>query len=685
MGSSSEKGRQQGMGIHVESPLEQTKIYQWYKRSTRWIKRAVIGLGMILAFVFITILYLRSQPLPPPDISSTTFLYDDQGNVMDQMDSGEHRQKISLQQIPKNLIHATLAAEDRDFFDHHGFSFRGITRALLVNLKELRLAQGASTITQQLARNLYLTHDRTWSRKLKEAALTVQLELHFDKKELLEMYFNEIYYGNGAYGIQRAAQAYFHKDAKDLNLAECTFLAGIPRGPKMYSPYQHFQRAKQRQQLILNQMTEMKLISAQQAQEAHRSTLALQSPLPNQKSKASYFRDYIVQTAVNQLGFDESLVRHGGLHIYTTLNAQMQKQAEDSLSDQVGRVPDLQGALLSVDVHTGAIKAMVGGKSYQESQYNRVFAKRQPGSSFKPVVYLTALEQGIPPTQRILSAPTAFTYHGNTYTPGNFQGNYADRPITMREAIAKSDNIYAVTTQFQVGIDQEIETARKLGIRSPLQPTPSLALGSYEVTPYEMTEAYTTIANSGMHKPLTGITKIVDSYGHVLYENHIQPTRVFSANTTYVLTSLLRSVFDTGGTGHRVQQIFTRPAAGKTGTTDWDGWLVGYTPDLVTTVWVGFDQNQKLNHDQAKISQHIWSRFMNQATQGKPSKIFSVPNGVKAVYIDDETGKLAHPDQKHAHLEYFVAGTEPTEYSPMPSSSQTQSSLWQRIKNWWSN
>lgn len=673
------------MGIQVESPIEQTKIYKWYKWSTRWGKRVFMGAIILLALALITILYLRSQPLPSPDISATTFLYDDQGHMMDQMDQGEHRIKIPLQQIPQQLVNATLAAEDRDFFDHHGFSLRGITRALFVNLKEFRLAQGASTITQQLARNLYLTHDRTWSRKVKEAALTVQLELHFDKKELLEMYFNEIYYGNGAYGIQRAAQEYFRKDAKDLNLAECTFLAGIPRGPKIYSPYQHFHRAKQRQQLILQQMTEMKLITAQQAKEAHRYTLALQPPLPNQKSKASYFRDYVIQTAVNQLGFDESLVRHGGLRIYTTLNTQMQKQAEDSLSEQVGRISDLQGALLSVDVHTGAIKAMVGGKSYQESQYNRVFARRQPGSSFKPVVYLTALEQGIPPTQKVLSAPTAFTYQGNTYTPGNFQGNYADRPITMREAIAKSDNIYAVTTQFQVGMDQEIATARKLGIRSPLQPTPSLALGSYEVTPYEMAEAYTTIASSGVHKPLTGITKIVDSYGHVLYENKPQPTKVFSANTTYVLTSMLRGVFAAGGTGHRVQQIFTRPAAGKTGTTDWDGWLVGYTPDLVTTVWVGFDQNQKLSHNQAKISQHIWSRFMNQATRHLPSKIFSIPNGVKAVYIDDETGKLAYPDQKHAYLEYFVAGTEPTEYSPLPNNTQTQPSLWDRIKNWWSN
>ncbi|MDQ0417821.1 1A family penicillin-binding protein [Croceifilum oryzae] len=673
------------MGIQVESPLEQTKVYKWYKRSAHWIKRVFIGFAILCVVLFLFLLYLRSQPLPPPDISATTFLYDDQGNVLDQMDAGEHREKISLEQIPKYLVDATLTAEDRDFFEHHGFSFRGITRALLVNLKQFRVVQGASTITQQLARNLYLSHDRTWSRKAKEAMLTTQLELHFNKKELLEMYFNEIYYGNGAYGIQRAAQEYFRKDAKDLNLAECTFLAGIPRGPSVYSPYQHFQRAKERQRSIIEQMSGMKLITKQQAKEASQYTLALQPPLPSQKSKASYFRDYVIQTAVNQLGFDEELVRHGGLRIYTTLNKQMQKQAEESLVSQVERVPNLQGALLSVDAHTGAIKAMVGGKSYQESQFNRVFARRQPGSSFKPIVYLTALEKGIPPTQKVVSAPTAFTYNGDTYTPGNFQDTYAQRPITMREAIAKSDNIYAVTTQFQVGIDQEIETARKLGIQSSLNATPSLALGSYEVTPYEMTEAYTTIASNGDHKPLTGISKIVDSFGHVLYQNQPESKQVFSPSSTYVLTSLMRSVFDTGGTGHRVQQMFAHPAAGKTGTTDWDGWLVGYTPDLVTTVWVGFDQNQKLNHNQAKISQHVWGRFMGLATLGKPSKIFAVPSGVKAVYIDDESGKLAHPDQKNARLEYFMAGTEPTEYTQAPESTNPEPSLWDRIKKWWSN
>lgn len=665
--------------------LEQTKLYRWYKKTSRWIKRILIGVLGILALLILTILVLKSRPLPPPDISAITFVYDDQGNVIDQMDRGEHREKVALERIPKHLIQATLAAEDRTFYSHWGFSLRGITRALWVNLKEQRLAQGASTITQQLAKNLYLTHDRTWSRKWKEATLTTQLELHFTKKEILEMYFNEIYYGNGAYGIQSAAKEYFHKNVEDLTLAESTFLAGIPRGPKIYSPYQHFHRAKQRQHSILDQMVRMKVISQADATQAKHQLLVIQPAQQKQKKSATYFRDYIIQTAVNQLGFDESLVRHGGLKIYTTLNQTMQKQAESTVKEQLHKVNQLQGALLSVDVHTGAIKAMVGGKDYKESQFNRVFAKRQPGSAFKPIVYLSALEQGLTPTTKILSTPTAFSYNGEVYKPSNFQENYAERPITMREAIAKSDNVYAVSTQFQIGMDKEIETARRLGIRSPLKPTPSLALGSYSVTPFEMSEAFTTIANGGVHRPLFAITKIIDSFGNILYEPKTKEERMFDPSYTYVLTSLMQSVFEDGGTGHRIQQIFQRPAAGKTGTTDWDGWIIGYTPDLLTTVWVGFDQNREVTHTEAKLSQHIWGNYMNQISRLYPSKIFPIPEGVKAVYIDPESGKLASPEQKNAHLEYFVSGTEPHEYANPTKTSTKKENLLEKLWNWWQN
>lgn len=674
-----------------ESKLNQYFLWRFCRMTFHFIRSIVFIFLIATLLIGVGFLYLKSKPLPAPDLPSATKIYDDKGNLIDQIDQGKYREPIKLTEVPKHLIDATLSAEDETFYSHFGLSMKGILRAAWINFKSREIKQGASTITQQLARNLYLTHDRTWSRKLKEAILAIQLELHYSKDEILEMYLNHIYYGSGAYGVKRASRVYFGKEVQDLQLAESAFLAGLPRGPSFYSPYRHFERAKRRQQHILKLMVEDRKITQKQATKAQQTLITIVPPSKPTKMNANYFRDYVIRTAIKKYNLDESLVYHGGLKIYTTLNKQLQQAAEQSVNQYLRDKNDLQSALISVDPKTGHIKAMVGGKDYKQSEFNRVFAKRQPGSSFKPILYLSALEHGFTPTTTIISQPTSFFYHGELYQPRNFRNQYAYRPITLREAIARSDNIYAVSTQLQVGLQPVIDMAHRLGITSPLRATPSLALGSYAVTPFEMTQAYSTIASGGIRRDLIGIVKIVDDYGNVIVDQKPQEGKQVALTThTFILSRLLSGVFQTGGTANRVGMIFDHPASGKTGSTHWDGWLSGYTPDLVTTVWVGYDQGRRLAHHEARLSQYIWAQYMKQALKNTKKKTFPVPKGVKSVHIDPETGYLATPLCKHTKLEYFVRGTEPTTSCPLHAPSplhptKDQDSWWRQVWKWWKN
>ncbi len=675
--------------LHLQ--INRFLLGRFFKQIRPWFRFCILffvicGIGLAGAYF-----YLKSRPLPPPDLPVMTKIYDDQGKLINQSEEGNAFDYLRISEIPHFLLQATLAAEDRTFFQHLGFSLHGIARAAWMNLKSGKIVQGASTITQQLARNLYLTHDRTWARKWKEAILTIQLELQYTKKNILEMYFNHIYYGHGAYGANQAAYYFFHKPIKDLSLAESAFLAGLPRGPEYYSPYRHFSHAKKRQEHILDLMVKNQMISEQEARLAKQEKLTI---VPLQKAKqeqtrANYFRDYILKTAVNKYGLDEKLVYHGGLKIYTTLNSQLQEEAERTIAHFLEKEGELQGALISVDPHTGHIKAMVGGKDYRTSPFNRAFALRQPGSTFKPILYLTALQNGFTPITKIISRPTSFVFQNEVYSPTNYNNQYPNQPITMREAIAYSDNIYAVSTLFRVGLHKVIETAQQLGIKSDLKPTPSLALGSYSITPFELTQAYSTIASGGVHRPIIGIRKIVDVEGDVLLETTPESKQVIQPSHSYVLTQMLSSVFEPGGTAHRVSQIFSHPKAGKTGSTDWDSWLVGYTPDLVTTVWIGYDRGKKLPPEKTRLTQYIWANYMQQATKNLPHRSFPMPENVLSVQIDPETGYRSTPYCPQSKQEYFVKGTEPLLSCPLhsapPEEQNQRNSLWKQIWNWLKN
>lgn len=626
------------------------------------------------------------------------------GNVIDTFHAGENRRSVQLSDISHYVIEATLAIEDRRFYDHRGFDMKGMARAVMVNVQSFSARQGASTLTQQLARNLYLTHERTWQRKLKEAMYTVQLEMNYSKDEILGMYLNQIYYGHGSYGIEAAAMMYFNKHASELTLAESAMLAGIPKGPKYYSPYLNMKNAKDRQLTILQAMLEGGSITSEQADAAYKEMLSFQTlGSGDQEGFAPYFRDYIRYIAVDKLGINEHLLNEGGITIYTTLDPSAQATAEEVIAKGFPENSEQQAALIAIDPRTGYIKAMVGGRNYKNNQYNRVFAKtRQPGSSFKPFLYLTALQSGfMSPVTRYKSEPTVFTYDEGrkTYEPRNYGDKYLNELIDMRQALASSDNIYAVNTIMTVGADKVIETAKKLGIESPMKPVPSLALGTFPVSPFEMASAFGTFANGGIHMEPVAILRIEDRKGQVLYEAKQKSVQAITPAEAYVMTSLMESVFEEGGTGFRVSSIIKRPIAGKTGTTPTDAWLVGYTPELATAVWVGYDKDRKLTVAEAYRAAPIFAKFTEQALTAIPPKIFPIPEGIVNVYIDPTSGKLAESSCPHRRLETFISGTEPTDVCGEPAgagnndSDATQNgsgtagrrSWWNDLKRWWTD
>lgn len=687
--------KRRSAGIPAAAHSRRSSWFQ-FRRMVSWIaKCCMVGAIAIVALLF----YLRAQALPAASIGQSALILDIHGNIIDTFHSAENRHAVKLQQISPYLVQATLSIEDRRFYDHPGIDFRGLARAIVVDLKHMSKIQGASTVTQQLARNLYLTHERSWTRKAKEAMYTVQLEMNYTKDEILELYLNKIYYGHGAYGAEAAAQLYYHKSAKELTLAESSMLAGVPKGPKYYSPYLNMKKAKDRQKIVLKAMVDFEVITQQEADNAYNEIVQLQPLESRQQSFAPYFRDYIRYSAVDELGLDEHLLNENGIKIYTTLDPHAQRAAEEAIARHIPAESELQAALISIDPRNGHIKAMVGGTHYAENQFNRVFAKsRQPGSSFKPIVYLTALQQpGFTPATRFKSVPTSFPYDQGrqVYTPGNFGGKYANNYIDLRQAIAESDNIYAVSTIMQIGPEPVLETARRMGIDSELKPLPSLALGTFPVSPFEMASAYGVLSNLGVRTKPVSILKIVNARGVTLYEARPEHQQVVEPAYAYVLTNLMESVFEIGGTGSRVSKLIKRPVAGKSGTTNTDAWMVGYTPELSTAVWIGYDKGRAISTVESWAAAPIFAEYMETTLEAVPPKIFKIPPGVVSVYIDPETGKLAAADCPDSRLEAFVKGTEPTEYCSEHGGAQMSDeadevkekkrSWWEDLKRWWAD
>lgn len=635
---------------------------------------SLIGMILIMLLFFGVLAYAKILGAPPLAVPQSTLYFADDGKIIGESNNGQKRYWVPLKDISPDLVNATVSVEDKKFYNHHGFDFSRIVGATLADIRAFGKVQGASTITQQYARNLFLEYDKTWERKLLEALYTIRLEMNYSKKEILEGYLNTIYYGNGAYGAQAASQYYFGKNASQLTLAEASMLAGIPKGPSLYSPLVSEQRAKARQKDILNTMVDNGYISKSKARLAAEKPLKFSGKYPNQQVKiAPYFQDAVKNALKYQLHLDDRTIALGGLRVFTTLNIKQQKAAEEQIKKVVASGSEIQTALVAMDPQTGNVKAMVGGRDYQQSPFNRaVQAVRQPGSTFKPFLYYAALSQGFTPSTTMRSEYTTFHFDDGSsdYTPHNFNNKYANGEITMAQALAVSDNIFAVKTHLFLGEDTLINTARKFGISTELAKVPSLALGTSGVRVIEMANAYSLFANGGKKVEPVLITKVEDYSGKVIYQKQTEDERILDPAKAFVMTNMLTGIFDpklngyTTVTGSTVANELTRPYAGKSGSTETDSWMIGFTPQLVTAVWNGYDKGKPIDMVAEKsYAKQIWAQFMEEALKGKPVKKFKPPkNGVVGVYVNPENGKLATSDCPVKRMTYFVAGTEPTEY-----------------------
>ncbi|SHG68010.1 transglycosylase domain-containing protein [Ornithinibacillus halophilus] len=630
-------------------------------------------LPVILSIFFlITAVIAVAFLMGPPSLSNdeNTIYYDNQGNAIGEEKGNQSRYWVTLDQMSPHVIDATLVIEDQHFYNHNGFDFKRIVGALLKDIKTWSLREGASTLTQQYARNLYLSHEKTWTRKIKEAFYTIRLEMYYSKEEILEGYLNTVYYGHGAYGIEEASNYFFNKPAAELTLSESAMLAGIPKGPTYYSPLNDAERANNRQQLILHTMKEKEKISTEEY------TTAANQELTYTKSKEKkdieigpYFQDTVLQEASNILQLDMESIRSGGYKIYTTLNKDAQEKMQKTIEDTIDSESDVQVGALAVNPKSGAVEALVGGRNYNKSQFNRVTqAKRMPGSAFKPYLYYAALENGFTPSMMLMSKPTAFEVEdGEVYQPSNYNDYYAYEPITLAQAIVLSDNIYAVKTNMYLGSENLVKTARKFGIESDLPAVPSLALGTATVSVEEMVRGYSMLANGGYAVDTHTVKKIVDREGKTVYERE-EPEKdlVLDPKTTFILTQMMTGMFDeslngyTSVTGASIAPLLTRTYAGKSGTTNSDSWMIGYTPNLVSGVWVGYDNNKRMTKAaDFAYSKEIWAKFMESALEGQPEDHFSVPSGLVAVAIDPITGEQATPYCPTSTVMFFEKGTEP--------------------------
>ncbi len=612
--------------------------------------RLVVGAGQITGGTLLTVTMLGSAAVAGalvglavsfrnlPDVrilqtytpSETSYIYDIKGRVLASLHDEANRVVVPLNQISPHLKRAVIAIEDSSFYQHPGINPGSIMRALVTNLERGRTSEGGSTLTMQLVKNLFLSPQRRISRKVAEAVLSLRLEQILKKDEILELYLNQVYWGHNNYGIETASRSYFGKSASDLNLAESAMLAGLIQAPEDYSPFLNFERAKQRQAIVLGRMLDLGWITPAEELAARNQPLNLGKSTSFQSSKLPYVTEAVTQELKKR--FRREDLFKGGMRIQTTVDFDFQTMAEATVSAAHARMRSRglradQVALVAVDPRTHFVKAMVGGVDYRKSQFNRAIqAMRQPGSAFKPFVYYAAFATGrYTPNSAVNDTPVSYNDGGVMYRPKNYGGGFSGS-VSIRRALEISLNIPVVRLGQEVGLNKVIETCRLLGFQSPLEPVLSLPLGSEDVTPLEMAGAYATFANNGWHSDTTFIVQVTDSSGKVLLDNTPRPQLVLDPWATATLTDTLRGVI-TNGTAKTAN--IGRPAAGKTGTTDSerDIWFVGYVPQLSVAVWAGNDNYRPIGYGATGGSYvaPIWREFMLKALQGVPAEDFRKP------------------------------------------------------------
>lgn len=599
--------------------------------------------------------------LPYAIVPKSSTVYDINGQVVQGL-SEQNQVQVEIDQISPHFVNGIIAIEDKNFYHHHGVDLSGMLRAMLTNIKSGRIVAGGSTITQQTAKTLFLSNERTWSRKIKELYYSILMENRYSKEEILTMYCNSIYFGEGAYGVELASRTYFAKPAKDLTLAEASLLAGLPQSPSYYDPYLRPEEAKTRQGQVLQRMLEEGKITAEEKEAASKEKLVYKRA-QFAASDAPYFvslvRDYLREK------YGDAMVYRGGLRVYTTLDLNMQKAANEAyLAGLKNQNANLQVALVALDVKSGQIRALVGGRDFTGSSYNRAFAQRQPGSTFKPFVYSLAMERGFNPASMIMCEEKVYKLpNGDTYKPQDYGTEpYHWRPFTLKEAIMVSDNTVSVALTDQLGVDEAAAYAQQFGFQN-IQPILSLPLGSNEVSPVDMAAGYAVFANQGVYNPPSYLLKVVNDDGVVLENSVTKSNQIISPENAYLITNMLIGVLEPGGTGSALKEQVGRIAAGKTGTTEQknDAWFVGYTPQLCCAVWVGYDQGKAANLFGGSAAGPIWASFIRNASVNLPPNDFVRPNGIDLINICLDTGLVAAESCPRKSTMAFTKTNEPNE------------------------
>ena len=617
---------------------------------------SILGLTYVSLLVFV-----KNNPIDIK-INNSFYIYDNKNSLVNSVSD----EWIKVDDISENLIQATLSIEDKNFYKHNGFDYLRILKSMYINIVNKDKLQGASTISQQYAKNLFLDFDKTWERKIKEAWYTFKLENNYSKDEILEGYLNTINYGN-VYGIENAAHYYFNKSAKNLNLAEASMLAGIPNSPNNYSPLINLKKAKKRQRLVLKSMVKNNYISKEDADNAYNEKLNYYGHLEsNNLNTLKYYESAVMEELKSINTIPKTILETGGLKIYTYLDIDIQKELENNINKYI-KNEKIEAASIMMNPKNGGIIALIGGKNYNKSEYNRaISSKRQVGSTIKPFLYYSALENGFTASTTFTSEKTTFLFDDNkTYAPKNYNEKYGNKEISMAAALAYSDNIYAVKTHLFLGEDVLLDTLKRVGITSKLKANPSLALGSGEISLLEMTNAYSTLANLGYKTNGHLIKKIEDIDGKVLYEYKEQKTKVLNSSIVYILNELLTSTYNYNfidynyPTCYDITEKLKHKYSIKTGTTDTDHLIFGYNKNAVLSIWSGYDNSKESDVSDGKPLRHIWADTMETYFKDKKDKWYKTPDNVVGELVDPISGGEIK-DANKATAFYYIKGTEPS-------------------------
>lgn len=619
---------------------------------------------MFLSFIIVLLgFYVYAYITPKFEINNSKSLvfYDKNNNEF--FSGEEYNNFTNLEEIPQDLINAIISVEDKNFYKHQGFDFLRILKAIFINIKSKSIKQGASTISQQLIKNLYLDFDQTWERKIEEAFLTFELEVHYEKDEILEAYLNTIDFGAGNYGIKEAAKYYFNKKPNELTIEEATLLVGIPKNPSYYNPITNFEASKKRQLTVLTSMVKNKYITEEEKNNIYNKELTFYAKHDKQELSSIYYYKDAVISELNKLGIiSNSLIDVSGLKIYTNYDKEAQKILEKNIENEMPE-SNLQVASTIIEPKTGKIIALIGGNDYSKSQFNRVTSSsRQVGSTIKPFLYYAALENGFTPSTTFLSEKTTFNLGDQTYSPKNAGNIYANKDISLLAAIAYSDNIYALKTHLFLGEDTLSEITKRGKINTKVKENASSALGTTEINMLDYANGFIALANEGIHTKPYLITKITDINNNIIYEHKPMQETVYNKKYTYILNNMLTNTYNyqmidyTSPTLISVQGELSDKYAVKSGSTSTDFWTIGYNKNYLVMVWNGYDNNKEVTSSQSRIAKKIWAKTISKLPN-KENSWYDIPKGITASIIEPISGKAA---QDNGLVCYYEKGTEPT-------------------------